>query len=227
MAYRIATLIHFYNITMERTIGPEALMSTVLAECVRQRNASPSHELTCLTPRVARITDHAYAAFFETLKAQGRSLLRFIQVRYSPAPSFSAPPDASPIASRRCPLSPLPTSRRPDNPPRDHGRLLYVPPRRFTIRYSRFTRNRVQRRSRRGLGPGVGNVREDGRDAGEHVGQGRVWDQLRRDGADRVGWVRLHGGEGEEARGGGEWPRREFDGGARELKGVDLGRLWS
>lgn len=32
MAYRIATLIHFYKITMERTIGAEALMSTVLAE---------------------------------------------------------------------------------------------------------------------------------------------------------------------------------------------------
>lgn len=32
MAYRIATLIHFYKITMERTIGVEALMSTVLAE---------------------------------------------------------------------------------------------------------------------------------------------------------------------------------------------------
>lgn len=29
---------------------------------------------------VDRITDHAYEAFFETLKAQGRSLLRFIQV---------------------------------------------------------------------------------------------------------------------------------------------------
>lgn len=32
MAYRIATLIHFYRITMERTIGVEALMSTVLSE---------------------------------------------------------------------------------------------------------------------------------------------------------------------------------------------------
>lgn len=32
MAYRIASLIHFYHVTMERTIGAEALMSTVLAE---------------------------------------------------------------------------------------------------------------------------------------------------------------------------------------------------
>lgn len=34
MAYRIATLIHFYKVTMERTIGGDALMSTVLSECV-------------------------------------------------------------------------------------------------------------------------------------------------------------------------------------------------
>jgi hypothetical protein len=32
MAYRIATLIQFYHVTMERTIGADALMSTVLAE---------------------------------------------------------------------------------------------------------------------------------------------------------------------------------------------------
>lgn len=32
MAYRIASLIHFYRVTMERTIGAEALMSTVLKE---------------------------------------------------------------------------------------------------------------------------------------------------------------------------------------------------
>ncbi|GAA6004653.1 Golgi transport complex subunit COG6 [Rhodotorula paludigena] len=66
MAYRIATLIHFYKVTMERTIGEDALMSTVLGE----------------------IMDHAYELFFETLKAQGRSLLRFIQ---PPAAALSAP----------------------------------------------------------------------------------------------------------------------------------------
>lgn len=32
MAYRIASLIHFYKITMERTIGEEALMSSILTE---------------------------------------------------------------------------------------------------------------------------------------------------------------------------------------------------
>ncbi|BGP43615.1 Golgi transport complex subunit 6 [Rhodotorula kratochvilovae] len=66
MAYRIATLIHFYKVTMERTVGEDALMSTVLGE----------------------IMDHAYEVFFETLKAQGRSLLRFIQ---PPAAALSAP----------------------------------------------------------------------------------------------------------------------------------------
>ncbi|KAK4704999.1 conserved oligomeric Golgi complex subunit 6, partial [Phenoliferia sp. Uapishka_3] len=66
MAYRIATLIHFYKLTMERTIGRDALMSKVLTE----------------------ITDHAYEAFYETLRAQGRSLLRFIQ---PPSAGLSAP----------------------------------------------------------------------------------------------------------------------------------------
>ncbi|GAA5821598.1 hypothetical protein JCM3770_005309 [Rhodotorula araucariae] len=66
MAYRIATLIDFYRVTMERTVGADALMSTTLGE----------------------IMDHAYEVFFETLKAQGRSLLRFIQ---PPAAALSAP----------------------------------------------------------------------------------------------------------------------------------------
>lgn len=67
MAFRLASLIHFYRVTMERTVGHEALMSTVLRE----------------------ITDHAYEAFFETLQAQGRALLRFIQ---PPAAGLSPPP---------------------------------------------------------------------------------------------------------------------------------------
>lgn len=66
MAYRIATLIHFYKVTMERTVGEDTMMSGVLSE----------------------IKDHAYEAFFETLRAQGRSLLRFIQ---PPAAALSAP----------------------------------------------------------------------------------------------------------------------------------------
>lgn len=70
MAYQIATLIHFYKVTMERTVGEDALMSAVLGE----------------------IMDHAYEVFFETLKAQGRSLLRFIQVRRRCLPSPGLPP---------------------------------------------------------------------------------------------------------------------------------------
>ncbi|GAA5848632.1 hypothetical protein JCM9279_002723 [Rhodotorula babjevae] len=66
MAYQISTLIHFYKVTMERTVGEDALMSTVLNE----------------------IMQHAYEVFFETLYAQGRSLLRFIQ---PPAAALSAP----------------------------------------------------------------------------------------------------------------------------------------
>lgn len=62
MAYRIASLIHFYKVTMERTVGEDTLMSGVLSE----------------------IKDHAYEVFFETLRTQGRSLLRFIQVRLLP-----------------------------------------------------------------------------------------------------------------------------------------------
>lgn len=62
MAYRIASLIHFYKVTMERTVGEDTLMSGVLSE----------------------IKDHAYEVFFETLRTQGRSLLRFIQVRLFP-----------------------------------------------------------------------------------------------------------------------------------------------
>lgn len=34
MAYRIATLIHFYKITVERTIGSDALLTKVLTEFV-------------------------------------------------------------------------------------------------------------------------------------------------------------------------------------------------
>ncbi|GAA5901349.1 Golgi transport complex subunit COG6 [Sporobolomyces salmoneus] len=66
MAYRISTLIHFYQVTMERTIGPDALMSQVLSE----------------------LMDHSYEVFFETLRAQGRSFLRFVQ---PPAAALSAP----------------------------------------------------------------------------------------------------------------------------------------
>ncbi|GAA99503.1 uncharacterized protein L969DRAFT_93961 [Mixia osmundae IAM 14324] len=56
-AYQIANLITFYKITMDRTIGADALLSKTLTD----------------------INTEAYESFFETVDTQGRSLLRFIQ----------------------------------------------------------------------------------------------------------------------------------------------------
>ncbi|RSH94849.1 Golgi transport complex subunit 6 [Saitozyma podzolica] len=70
MAYRIANLLQFYLVTMRKTIGEDALLCKAIQE----------------------IHDESYAAFFETLDAQGRSLLRFLH-----------PPDATltpPLALR-------------------------------------------------------------------------------------------------------------------------------
>lgn len=86
IAYRIATLIQFYRITVERTIGVDALMSQVLVEqVVRPRRPSLYRRVHLFSDN--RIREHAYEVFFETLKAQGRSLLRFIQVRLLLYPS--------------------------------------------------------------------------------------------------------------------------------------------
>lgn len=70
MTYRIVNLLQFYLVTMRKTIGPTAVLSQALQE----------------------LYDYADAAFFETLQAQGRSLLRFLH-----------PPDATlspPLALR-------------------------------------------------------------------------------------------------------------------------------
>ncbi|OCF45140.1 hypothetical protein I317_00942 [Kwoniella heveanensis CBS 569] len=66
MAYKIANLLQFYLVTMQKTIGEEALLCKTLKE----------------------IHDQAYVAFFETLDAQGRSLLRFLH----PPDATLAPP---------------------------------------------------------------------------------------------------------------------------------------
>ncbi|KZW02874.1 oligomeric complex COG6 [Exidia glandulosa HHB12029] len=55
-AYKIANLLQFYLVTMQRTIGEQAL----------------------LTKTVQEITDFAFKVFFDTLEASGRSLLRFL-----------------------------------------------------------------------------------------------------------------------------------------------------
>ncbi|KAM0746224.1 oligomeric complex COG6 [Meredithblackwellia eburnea MCA 4105] len=65
-SYKILMLIQFYKITVERTIGSDALLTKVLGE----------------------IMDNANEHFFEMLRAQGRSLLRFIQ---PPAAALSPP----------------------------------------------------------------------------------------------------------------------------------------
>ncbi|TFK31706.1 oligomeric complex COG6-domain-containing protein [Crucibulum laeve] len=54
VAYKIANLLQFYLMTMRRTIGEHALLSTTLQE----------------------ITDIAYKVFHESIEAQGRALLR-------------------------------------------------------------------------------------------------------------------------------------------------------
>ncbi|KAG9099599.1 Golgi transport complex subunit 6 [Ceratobasidium sp. UAMH 11750] len=55
-SYKIANLLEFYMITMRGTVGEEAILSRALTE----------------------LTEIAYTVFFDTLAAQGRSLLRFL-----------------------------------------------------------------------------------------------------------------------------------------------------
>ncbi|KAH7102798.1 oligomeric complex COG6 [Auriculariales sp. MPI-PUGE-AT-0066] len=55
-SYKIANLLQFYLQTMQRTIGEQAILSKTVQE----------------------ITDSAFKVFFDTLEAQGRSLLRFL-----------------------------------------------------------------------------------------------------------------------------------------------------
>ncbi|KAF5378347.1 hypothetical protein D9615_008765 [Tricholomella constricta] len=67
VSYKIANLLQFYMLTMRRTIGNDALLSTTLLE----------------------ITDLAYSIFYESIAAQGRALLR-VQLDVND-PSLSAP----------------------------------------------------------------------------------------------------------------------------------------
>ncbi|OBZ65679.1 Conserved oligomeric Golgi complex subunit 6, partial [Grifola frondosa] len=53
-SYKIANLLQFYKLTMQRTVGKEALLSKALEE----------------------MTDIAYKVFFDAIETQGRSLLR-------------------------------------------------------------------------------------------------------------------------------------------------------
>ncbi|GHJ85315.1 hypothetical protein NliqN6_1717 [Naganishia liquefaciens] len=66
VTYRIANLVQFYLVTMQHTIGKQALLTQALQE----------------------IFDSAHDAFLETLAAQGRSLLRFL---HPPEPDLAPP----------------------------------------------------------------------------------------------------------------------------------------
>jgi hypothetical protein len=85
MAYKIAHLIQFYHVTMERTVGQDALMSKTLSECAP---TSTAYYERVTDKADTRITSSAYEAFFATLATYGRSLLRFIQA----PPADLAPP---------------------------------------------------------------------------------------------------------------------------------------
>lgn len=107
MAYKIANLLQFYLFTMERTIGEEAQLTKALRECV-SRAVSPS---TASDSTHCSIYQTSHEAFFASLDAQGRSLLRFLHVGRTRAPvrtktqpvPFPQPPDvnlAPPLALR-------------------------------------------------------------------------------------------------------------------------------
>ncbi|KZV66572.1 oligomeric complex COG6 [Peniophora sp. CONT] len=68
VAYKVASLLGFYSLTMMRTVGVDALLSKTLKET----------------------TDAAYKVFFDAIEAQGRSLLR---IELDPSdPSLTPPP---------------------------------------------------------------------------------------------------------------------------------------
>ncbi|KAI0284845.1 oligomeric complex COG6-domain-containing protein [Russula brevipes] len=68
-AYKVARLLHFYALTMARTLGARALLATTLGET----------------------TAASYTVFFDAIAAQGRALLR---VSLDPADAALTPPQA-------------------------------------------------------------------------------------------------------------------------------------
>ena len=72
VSYKIANLLQFYLMTMRRTIGDDALLSTTLKEYVfPQTNLFFFSSHPC-----SRITDMAYKLFYESIEAQSRALSR-------------------------------------------------------------------------------------------------------------------------------------------------------
>ncbi|VDB94980.1 unnamed protein product [Peniophora sp. CBMAI 1063] len=70
VAYKVASLLGFYALTMMRTVGEEALLSKTLKET----------------------TDAAYKVFFDTIESLGRALLRTELPPSSPSDSALTPP---------------------------------------------------------------------------------------------------------------------------------------
>lgn len=71
VAYKIANLLQFYGLTMQRTIGENAVLSKVIQGYVL------SHLfVTALTVYLDRLMDIAYKVFVDAIEAQGRAILR-------------------------------------------------------------------------------------------------------------------------------------------------------
>ena len=75
VSYKIANLLQFYLMTMRRTVGDDALLSTTLKEY-----AFPFETKLCLQTfllnYVSRITDMAYKLFYESIETQSHVLSR-------------------------------------------------------------------------------------------------------------------------------------------------------
>lgn len=79
VSYKIANLLQFYLMTMRRTIGEQALLSTTLKECVLSPSAAVVNELISFYS--SRITDVAYKVFYDSIETQSRALSRTHIVR--------------------------------------------------------------------------------------------------------------------------------------------------
>ena len=82
VAYKIANLLQFYGLTMQRTIGENAVLSKVIQGCVLY------HFLVAvLTVYLDRLTNVAYKVFVDAIEAQGRAILR-VSLVSNPMPLF-------------------------------------------------------------------------------------------------------------------------------------------
>ena len=80
VSFKIANLVQFYMLTMQRTIGEDALLSQTLHELVPHVG-----KWSCYANDgpVLRITNVAYKIFFDSIAAHGKALLGVTLVRQS------------------------------------------------------------------------------------------------------------------------------------------------